>query len=344
MTARAARRLVLGVDGGSSKTVALVAGEDGEVLGAGRAGNADIYVSPGAVDEVASAIAAALAGAGLRGADLGAAALSLVGADWPEDFDHWRAALGRVGLGHLGAGRALVVNDAIGALAAGAPTGPAIVVVCGTGTATGARGPSGREWHSSFWQRTQGGKELARRGFDAVYLAELGLGPPTALTAAALRHVGVGSVEALLHAYTRRGDNWRARATEFTPLVLDAAAAGDDVARGLVLSQAEALAGYAVAAASRVGIDGADGRPVRLVLTGGVFRHPSGLMPEHLAATVRAALPAVALEVARGVPEPVLGALALAIGALGLPPDGARPRLMATAPPPAFYQTAGGTA
>ena len=35
--------LVLGVDAGNSKTVALVAGPDGEVLGAGRGGPGDIY-------------------------------------------------------------------------------------------------------------------------------------------------------------------------------------------------------------------------------------------------------------------------------------------------------------
>lgn len=342
MSATSPARLVLGVDGGSSKTVALVADTEGCVLGSGRAGNADIYVNAQAIEEVAAAITAALDSAGAKPADLAAAALSLVGADWPEDFDLWRGALGRLGLGHLEPGRALIVNDAIGALTAGAPDGPAMVVVCGTGTATGARGPTGREWHSSFWQRTQGGKEIGERALDAVYLAELGIGPPTIMTDAMLTHFDVSSVENVLHGFTKRVDHWRRRAADLAPLILDAAAAGDETARSIVLGQAEALAGYAIAGARLVGLDR---QPARLVLAGGVFRHPSRLMPDHLVACIRAALPMVGIEVVTEAPEPVVGATLLALGALGLRPvEPLRDRLRVTCPPVGFFHTAGGRA
>ena len=91
-----AMSLVLGVDGGNTKTVALVAQADGTVVGAGRAGCADIYgaESPeAAIDAIAGAAQSALEAAGATGADLAAAVFCLAGADWPEDFELHRREL-----------------------------------------------------------------------------------------------------------------------------------------------------------------------------------------------------------------------------------------------------------
>ena len=328
---------MLGVDGGASKTVAVVVDRRGGVLGAGRAGNADIYQTPRAVEEVAAAVSAALRAAGAEAPNLDAAALSLVGADWPEDFAHWRAAMGPLGLGHLAPDRALVVNDAIGALAAGAPEGgPAVAVVCGTGCAVGARGRNGNLWHTSFWQRTQGGVEIAQRALDAVYLAHLGIAPATAVEALALRHFGARDVEDLLHAFTSRNRAPPATLAGLAPLVLDAAGAGDAAACEIVRSHAEALAAHGLAAARRVGIVGVS---ARLVLAGGVFRHPSRLMRDRVAAGMRAASPSLA--VVDDAPEPVAGAALLALGATGARPGvRERERLRATLPPLGFFRTA----
>ncbi len=327
--------LVLGVDGGASKTVALVADLDGTIVGAGRAGNADIYQTPDAVRNVAAAIVAATTAAGAAPADLDAAALCLVGADWSEDFAHWRAALGTLGLGHLAPDGVQIHNDALGALAAGASEGPAVAIVCGTGTAVGARGVEGQIWHSSFWQRTQGAVELSQRALDAVYLADLGIGPATALTPRALAHFGTRDVEALLHAFTGR-NRVRPRPGPFAPCLLDVAAEGDSVARAIVASHAEALAGYGIAAARRVGL--APDHPFDLVLKGGVFRHRCDLMRVPIVARMRGALPG--LSIVGSGPEPVAGALLLALSARGIPADASlRQRLTRTMPVPRFFHT-----
>ena len=87
---------VLGVDGGNTKTIALVANCDGVIVGAGRGGNSDIYGagSPeAALAALDTALACALKAAGLTPDQLAAAAFSLAGADWPEDFALLRAAL-----------------------------------------------------------------------------------------------------------------------------------------------------------------------------------------------------------------------------------------------------------
>src|SRR5215213_11289587 len=170
------------VDGGNTKTIALVARMDGMIVGAGRGGCGDIYGragAAGAIVEIERAVLGALAAAGTTTSVLAAGAFSLAGADWPEDF-----ALFEGELRQLGFGRAItVVNDALGALWAGARAGAAVSVVCGTGVAIGARGFDGRLWHGSFWLEPLGAHELGRRMLRAVLRAELGLDPPTTLTA-----------------------------------------------------------------------------------------------------------------------------------------------------------------
>ena len=87
--------MVLGLDGGATKTVALIADQTGAVLGTGRSGCADIYgaASPAAaLDAIAGAAHEALQAAGARPDDVASAVYSVAGADWPEDFALYRAA------------------------------------------------------------------------------------------------------------------------------------------------------------------------------------------------------------------------------------------------------------
>src|SRR5688572_18076067 len=195
--------LVLGVDGGNTKTLALVSRGDGVIIGTGRAGCGDIYGASSAavaVDEIERAVNTALAEADIQPAELSAAVFSLAGADWPEDFRLLEDVMRSRGYGQS----IRVVNDAIGALRAGSPDGTGVVVACGTGAAIGAQGTDGRVWHSSFWQEPQGAHELSTRALRAVYRAELGIDPPTALTEQILAAFAEHSVEEVLHRMTAR--------------------------------------------------------------------------------------------------------------------------------------------
>lgn len=332
----------LGVDAGNSKTVALIVrssdegcGEGcGEVVGWGRGGSGDVYVSETAAREaVAGAVSAALARADLTTADLRAACLSLVGADWPEDFDFWRAEAARRAYGGP-EGRVVVVNDALGALRVGAREG--VSVVCGTGAAVGARCGE-RVWHSSFWQEPLGGHALSERALQAVYRAELGLGPPTALTERVLEHTGAPDTQTLLHRLTARAPDHetRRRSLGLSRVLLSAADAGDEVALTLVREAGVTLGDYALVAARRVGLSGA---PFPLVLSGGVLRHRTPVLREAITERVRAAAPGVR-PLQPGL-EPVVGACVWALGLAGVNPDAAVWRRLAeTSPPSAFYDT-----
>ncbi len=326
--------LLLGIDGGNTKTVALVARADGTVVGAARRlACADPYVVgiAGAVAVVVATAADALQAARAGGA-LGSirhAAASMAGADWPEDIDELTAAL-RPSWPSI-----RVVNDALGALRAAVPAGPGVVVVAGTGAATGSRGPDGRTWHSSFWQEPHGARELAERTVQALIRAELGTESATSLVERVLTATGDRTVEDLLHRRTRRGP---ARWAEFDGLagvLLDAAADGDPTAEAIVRHQGASLGRTALAAARRVGIPAA---PFPLALTGGLFRHAGTHLAEALIETVRSERPEV--EPVRPELPPVAGALLLAFDddGIGLT-AGVEARLAAGLPTDALYDT-----
>ena len=114
-------KLLLGLDGGGSKTLALLAGADGSVLGRGIAG-ASNYQNIGEIAAWAAlgaAIAAAFADAGLEPSDVAAVGLGLAGVDRPEDralFEGWAAE-------RFGGAPVVIANDAELVLAAGTPDG-----------------------------------------------------------------------------------------------------------------------------------------------------------------------------------------------------------------------------
>ena len=330
---------MLSVDGGNTKSIALVSRLDGSVVGVGRGGCSDIYTNPDPevpLREIDAAVWSALGMAGVEAPDLVAGAFSMAGADWPEDFDLLREAMGKRGLGR----EIVVVNDSVGALRAASPGGPAVVVVCGTGANTAARAADGTVWHTSWWQDPQGGHQLGTKTLRAVYNAELGVDPPTALTGAVLKHFGQESVEDVLHLFTTRaafhgGGPSSGQVSGLTRVLLDAAAKGDETARRIVREHGEALGDYALAAARRVGILDL---PFTLALAGGVLRHPNTLLPVSLVARVQAECPQARPVISPF--EPAVGALFLALEAAGVEVDEqVLARVTATLPDATLFET-----
>ncbi|MBX5459041.1 MAG: hypothetical protein IRZ31_19275 [Thermogemmatispora sp.] len=343
------RSCVLAVDGGNTKTLALVATLDGQIRGYGRAGCGDIYhIPPGeqasahepaALGEIERAVEAALRQADCHPTDLEAAVFNMAGADWPEDFALLEAAMRARGYGQ----RLLVQNDALGVLhpaCIGSTTNSGVSVICGTGAATGARGPDGRTWHSSHWQDSvQGAGHLGQQVLTAVFHAELGISPPTTLRERVLAYFDARSVEEVLHRLTAR----LPQEQETRPLsglaaaLLDEAEAGDGVARRLVRKHGSALGDFANVAAQRVGLEG---QSFPLVLAGGVLRHPSPLLAEAIIARVHSRSPQA--QPTRPRFEPVVGVLFSALELADQRIDEQLiSRLLPTLPPASFFDTLG---
>jgi N-acetylglucosamine kinase-like BadF-type ATPase len=301
---------VLGVDGGNTKTIALVARTDGTVVGAARAGCSDIYgaaSAEAALHELDAAVTGALGMAGIGAAELAAGAFSLAGADWPEDIQFLEDAVEQRGYGR----RLLVVNDALGALRAGSANG-GVAVVCGTGAAIGARSPDGRVWHTSWWQEPQGSRHLAEKMLRAVYRSELGIDPPTALTRRVLQIFDLATVEEVLHALTARQRRVACDHAVLTAALLEEAARGDETAHCIVTDHGRALGEYALAAAREVGLQRS---AFAVVLAGGVLRE-STVLAEAIVERVRSDNPHVRPVAVRV--EPAVGAVLLALEEIGV--------------------------
>jgi N-acetylglucosamine kinase-like BadF-type ATPase len=333
---------VLAVDGGNTKTIALVAGLDGTILGTGRAGCSDIYNADHnraraihiALDNIENAVIAALQAAHAESSDLVAGVFGLAGADWPEDFVVLKAAMSDRGFGRT----ILIQNDALSVLHAGTTRNVGVSVVCGTGSATGARGPDGCIWHSSFWQLSaEGGIQLADKMLEAVFRADLGIAPPTALTACVLRYFGLDTVEKVLHYLTAREQTVSREhyIGGLTPMLLDEAEAGDDVACSIVQQHGTLLGQVAQVAARRVGIEGTT---FPLVLAGGVLRHRSSLLADAITEQMRTTSPEV-LPV-RSRYEPVIGVLFSALEEAGvIIDDTLLERLISTIPAVELFES-----
>jgi N-acetylglucosamine kinase-like BadF-type ATPase len=323
-----AQRLLLGVDGGASKTIALIADEAGTVRGAGRAGSSDIHGTSGpavAVVQVVDAVRGACASAGVEPGDLAAGAFCLCGADWPEDDDYFAATLGeQLGL----AVRPVVMNDAFAALRAGAPDGVGVTLVLGTGVGVAARGPSGRTWFSGFRIESAGAVELGRQVYEQLIRGAFGPGPVPSFRSAALEVFGVEDVESLVHAISRVDSSSQQNLARLAPVLLEAGHRGDATARSIVHEHGLMLAGYVRAAAQRVGLDETDST---VILGGGLLRHHC----TDLVAAVVEGLPGC--RVAQVAVEPVFGALLMAADVAGASPS--LGRLRGSSPDAAFFRT-----
>src|SRR5260370_24044628 len=136
---------ILAVDGGNTKTIALVAALDGTVLGIGRGSCSDMYnaaPADGAADSAAAALAnaehavrLALHPAGVSPPEVAVGVFNMAGADWPQDISFWREAMRERGMGR----EIIAQNDPLGVLYSASPHATGVSLVARTGGATGAR-------------------------------------------------------------------------------------------------------------------------------------------------------------------------------------------------------------
>jgi N-acetylglucosamine kinase-like BadF-type ATPase len=324
---------VLAVDGGNTKTVALVARIDGTIVGSGRAGCGDIYGASSeqaAIANIRAAVAGAVEGSRLGTGDIAFAAYCLAGADWPEDHVFLEREL-------RGSSRRLrVLNDGFGALRAGSDAGEGVAIVCGTYAAVVGRATGGASWSGSFWQEPCGALAVAQQVLHATYRADLGIDPPTGLTSRVLEYFGLESVGLVVHHLTSRGDRARRRSIAgLARVLLDEADAGDAAALHIVANHGRLLAEYGSAAARQVGLAGRDHT---VVLAGGMFRHPTPALRAAVARHLAQHDPGA--QCTLSAREPVYGGLLLALEEVRPDlPAWVVQELDATMPPASFFAT-----
>ncbi|UCC63837.1 MAG: ATPase [Anaerolineae bacterium] len=326
---------VVGVDGGTTKTIALVADGQGHILGAGRGGNSnwtgdDVEVP---MRVVVTTVQKALQQAAKSGDDIAVGLFGLAGADWPEDYERRTAVLERSGI----ARRVIVKNDALVGWRAGTRGQYGVVIAAGTGTNTAIVTPDGREWCYGYYALYGGAGNVAQEAIRAVLREEDGRGVPTALTGMVLKRLGYPTAEALLKAMVA-GQLDRGRVLSLCPLAFEAAHNGDDVAVDIIVKQGEALAEYATAGIRRFGMKDLE---FDVVLSGGLFKGRGPLLIDTIAQAVHRVAPRT--HIVRTRFEPAVGAVLLAYDALGIVvSDEMYDNLAQTVPDKEFFSTADG--
>jgi N-acetylglucosamine kinase-like BadF-type ATPase len=298
---------VLGIDAGGTKTVCVLADDQGRVLSESRGGGANLQASGELqVEKVLHGVMEEAIGD--RDLKPAAICLGIAGVDRDADAVAVQGIMRRIGY----KARTLVVNDALIALVAGAGEQPGVVIVAGTGSIAYGRDAAGRAARAGGWGFVLGdeggGYWIGRAALNAVVRQFDRRGPDTMLTGMVIEAMNLHTPSDLVHAVYAGGLHRNAIAS-IVPVVQRAADAGDAVAADIVSRAAVELA---VAASSVITRLEMRGERFPTLLSGGVFRGVPSLVPQ---VTTRLAEVAPRSDVRRLEAEPAAGAVTLALAA-----------------------------
>lgn len=306
-----ADELVLGVDGGGTKTTAWLArlGDERSAppLGRGHAGPSNPRAAgfKTAQHNIATAIAAAIAAAGLEPQSVRSACFGLSGAGRTEEQERiceWAMAQ-RI------ASAVRVTHDAEIILAAGAAELVGVALICGTGSLAWGRNAAGETARSGGWGYLLGDEggayAIALAGLRAAVRSADGRTPPTLLLPKFLTQLKVSSPPELIgRIYSP--EMTRERIAELAPVVFAACAELDQAATSILEAAVNDLADMVLALVRRLQFTP---QSYHLALAGGVLAQQPRLRKRLEGAVQHAAFApgSVAL-----VEDPVRGAVQLA--------------------------------
>jgi N-acetylglucosamine kinase-like BadF-type ATPase len=305
---------VIGVDGGGTRTRVCVADRHGATLALREAGSSAVSVNgmAGAQRILHSAIAAAMAQAGVDQHDLRAICFGLSGVDRPDE----RAPMMQWATTQF-TPHAEVVNDCEIVLEAGATARWGVALIAGTGAIAFGKSPEGARGRAGGWGYLIGDEgsayDIAREGLRAALRAADGRGEPTQLVDAILHHFNIDRASALVPAVYRHNTS-DAGATPIrpdqmaalAPLVTQTAAQGDVVAHGIVQRAGHELALDVLAVARRLRLPS----PAPLALAGGLLLKADAVRAGLMAALAQSEF---AFAPVTHVTEPVRGAVNVAL-------------------------------
>jgi N-acetylglucosamine kinase-like BadF-type ATPase len=299
---------VIGVDGGATKTEAVVANSEGHPVGAGRSGcgNWEVVGEKSAAEAIFDAIRQALDRARVSLSQVRNAHMGLAGLDWPEDEPRLREALAH----HLGTLPVTLENDAYLGARASTPDGGGITVSAGSGVCSSYLGADGEKYLYGYFAELGGGFPIDQLALHGIIRAEDGRGPKTALTAAILAATGHDSVADLLRALTRKA--YTLSHTAIRPAVFQTAASGDPVAVGIVSTFGRELGLLATNLIDKFALKG---KEPFVVASGSLFTRTGPLLFDVFQGTVQRADAAARVRLNRR--PPVAGAVRAALQSWG---------------------------
>jgi N-acetylglucosamine kinase-like BadF-type ATPase len=282
------RRAVVGVDGGGTKTQAVILDANYTVLGEGLAGPSNplrVGITNAAV-AVREAIDKACEVAHLRRTDLVAAVVGLAGARRKELRARVREALIGSVIGEIS-----VVSDADIALYGATEGEPGVIVIAGTGSICCGINGRGKMMCAGGWGPVAGdeggGSWIARRALRAIAHATDGRGAATSLTSAACAYFHVTNADDLstaIYAPTITNE----RLAGFGKYVIEAAQAKDRIAREIIAEAGRELGKSAVAVIRNLKLER---ETFQVAYVGGVFEAAGELVLSPMREEIRTIAP-----------------------------------------------------
>jgi N-acetylglucosamine kinase-like BadF-type ATPase len=296
---------VLGIDAGGTKTVCLLADDQGRIVAQARRSGANLQaVGELEVEKVLHEVMEEAIGE--RPLVPAVICLGIAGVDRPDDSAVIRGIMKRIGY----KARVVVVNDALVALEAGAPGRPGVVVISGTGSISYGRDANGQAARSGGWGYVLGdegsGYWIGRAALRAVLREADRRGPATMLSPLLLEHFGVTQPQGLIH-HVYNTNLKPAAIGALATCVQAAFSEGDQVAVGILRGAANELEASALSVARRLELVG---ERFVFILAGGIFRAVPWLQQE---LERRLPIAAPGSEVRLLDREPATGAVAIAL-------------------------------
>ncbi|MEA3336737.1 MAG: N-acetylmuramic acid 6-phosphate etherase [Chloroflexota bacterium] len=298
---------VIGVDGGASKTSAVVMDRQAQVMGRGRGGSSNVHVVglAGMRRALWDAMQEAASSAGVDLSQAARVTWALAGSGRAQDTRQIEELQGVM----LPGTRGQVVTDALAALMGGAGTRIGAVLIAGTGMIAYGENAAGDQARAGGWGYALdrgSAYSLAQQALRAVARAADQSDLPTGLSKRIIGFLGLAQASDLvrwIYAPERAVSDIAALA----PLVLDTAQAGDLVAAEVVALGADALADAAAAVAGRLNLES---NPFPLVLAGRLLTN-NEFYRQVVNQAVRTRLPSVRPQLPHDAADVGAGLLAL---------------------------------
>ncbi len=288
----------LGIDGGGTKTTCLL-GDERQILGRGKSGASNLNrVSQEAAGlALRQCVTEACTAAGVAPSQISRTVVGSAGAGRPESAEEVRRSVAAIV-----AGEVTVVGDMATALHAAFGNGPGIVVISGTGSIAFARNEQGETARAGGWgwaiSDEGSGPWIGRRSVAAIFAAR-DAGMSTLLQENIRRAWDLKDIEELV---IRANSVPQPAFGKLLPEVTAAAEEGDAMASRILDQAGQMLAELARIVGARMF---ADGQPLQIAMSGGVFANAARVRE----AFAKALLPAPVLA---EVVDPVIGALNMA--------------------------------
>ncbi|MCQ6265920.1 ATPase [Fictibacillus sp. WQ 8-8] len=308
--------IVMGVDGGGSKTQAVIVDQHGQIIGKGYSGCSNYQVNgiKKALTNLQEAISQAMEEAEISYSEISFVQYGLAGADREKDIRLLESALATLPFAKWN-----LVCDTMEGLRLGSSSNTGVVLVCGSGTNASGRNQQGKVVQTGGFGYLYGdgagagGNALAIEVFRSAIrsweLREI----PTILTHRVPRYFGFSSMEEMWNQFL---DDGVTKVTGDLAIVLHEAAMDGDQLSIRILKQMGKELG--LAASSVIKRLGSLPAPIPIILTGSVLQKGKNLyVLDSLKQTIESEGHSIQLVIPEM--EPVFGAVLLARDQLGLP-------------------------